>query len=231
VVGQRQRSRHHSVLETLGQEIVSGTLAPGAVLRVDAAEARFAVSRSVVREAVRVLESMHLVSSRQRVGITVLGPEHWNPYAPLVIRWRLAGPDRLLLLQSLSELRSGIEPVAARLAATRARPDQCGALTAAVIGMSVTARARDLEAYLTHDVQFHRTLLAASGNIMFAGLAIVIEELLAGRTHHHLMPEVPESTAIALHGAVATAVQSGRPDEAEQAMRAIVAEAAQALGV
>jgi DNA-binding FadR family transcriptional regulator len=219
------------VLDTLGQEIVSGVLAAGSVLRVDAAESRFGVSRSVVREAVRVLESMQLVSARRRVGITVQPAEQWNPYAPLIIRWRLAGPDRWVQLQALSELRSGIEPVAARLAAARATPAQCGALTAAVIGMSVTARARDLEAYLAHDVQFHRTLLIASGNVMFAGLATVVEELLAGRTHHHLMPDVPEAEAIRLHGAVATAVQSGHADEAEHAMRAIVVEAAQALGV
>ena len=68
----------------------------------------------------RVLESMGLVAARRRVGITVLPPARWNPFDPDIIRWRLAGPDRLRHLQSLSELRSAIEPLAARLAAAHA---------------------------------------------------------------------------------------------------------------
>src|SRR6478672_12374945 len=160
------RQLHDSVVQRWGWDIVSGALPPGSRIVAEDAAEQLGVSRTVVREAVRVLESMGLITVRRRVGITVLSPDHWNPFDPNIIRWRLAGPDRLDHLQYLSELRSAIEPLAARLAATRATPGHCGALTAAVIGMSTTARSANAESYLSHDSEFHRTLLLASGNPM-----------------------------------------------------------------
>src|SRR6478609_6736668 len=107
---------HNSVVQRWGWDIVSGALPPGSRIVADDAATQLGVSRTVVREAVRVLESMGLLTVRRRVGITVLPPENWNPFDPNIIRWRLAGPDRLRHLQSLSELRSAVEPLAAGLA-------------------------------------------------------------------------------------------------------------------
>ncbi len=220
---------HNAVVQRWGRDIVSGALQPGTRIVADDAAAQLGVSRTVVREAVRVLESMGLLTVRRRVGITVLPPEDWNPFDANIIRWRLAGPDRLAHLQSLSELRSAIEPLAARLAAVHATPQQCGALTAAVIGMSSTSRSANAAAYLAHDCDFHRTVLVASGNPMLAGLADVVVEVLAGRTRHSLMPAVAEPEAIRLHGVVASSIQAGDGAGAEEAMRAIVVESASAI--
>ncbi len=220
---------HDSVVQRWGWDIVSGALPPGTRIVADDAAAQLGVSRTVVREAVRVLESMGLLTVRRRVGITVLPPQNWNPFDRNIIRWRLAGPSRLAHLQSLSELRSAIEPLAARLAAVNATPEQCGALTAAVIGMSSTARSANAPAYLAHDCDFHRTMLVASGNPMFAGLADVVVEVLAGRTRHSLMPAVAEPEAIRLHGVVASSIQAGDGAGAQEAMRAIVVESASAI--
>ena len=149
------------------------------------------MSVSVAREVVRVLESMGMVRSRRRVGVTVLGRGEWNVFDPRLIRWRLASEDRAAQLQSLSELRRGFEPVAAGLAATHATAEQCGVLAGAVSDMVVHGHSGDLEAYLVADVTFHRTLLEASGNEMFRALGDVVAEVLAGRTHHGLMPDRP----------------------------------------
>ena len=61
---------HDNVLTGLGADIVSGALPAGAVINLEGVGAQYGVSRSVAREAVRVLESMGLVASRRRVGIT-----------------------------------------------------------------------------------------------------------------------------------------------------------------
>lgn len=221
--------QHQAVLDGLGIAIASGRIAPGTVFNLEWVGAEYAASRSVVREAVRVLEALGLVASRRRVGITVLPPEQWNVFDPRLIRWRLEEGDRGALLVSFSQLRLGVEPVAARLAAVRATPEQCHTLALAVAEMDLTGRTGDTEAYLAADKLFHRTLLDACGNEMFAALTSVVEEALAGRTHHHLMPRSPNPQAIALHEDVARAVRDRDADRAEAAMRAIIEEAAEAL--
>lgn len=220
---------HDAVVQRWGWDIVSGALPPGTRLSADTAAAQLAVSRTVVREAVRVLESMGLLAVRRRVGITVQPPEAWDPYDLNIIRWRLAGPERVRHLQHLGQLRVAIEPLAARLAATHATGDDCGALTAAVIGMSATSRTANAAEYLAYDSSFHRTLLQASGNPMLAGLSDVVVEVLAGRTRHSLMPATADSEAVRLHGVVASCVQAGDAEGAEVAMRAIVDESTAAV--
>jgi DNA-binding FadR family transcriptional regulator len=218
---------HSHVLATLGLAITAGEYPPGTVLRTDELAQRFDVSRTVVREVVRVLESMHLVESRRRVGVTVLPTASWNVYDPQVIRWRLAGADRPRQLRSLTVLRSAGEPVAAGLAALNATPEQCRELTEQALGMVATSRGRRLEEYLVHDVAFHRVVLNASGNEMFARLGDVVAEVLTGRTLHGLMPTTPDPAAIRLHADVAQAVQSRDAAAAHHAMTEIISEASE----
>jgi DNA-binding FadR family transcriptional regulator len=146
-----------------------------------------------------------------------------------VVGWRLGSADRVDQLLSLSELRRGVEPVAAALAAGRATPEQCRALAASVVDMEVHGRSGDLEPYLRADQAFHRTLLEASGNEMLAALSGLVAEVLSGRTHHGMMPDRPNPEAVALHDAVARAVRAGDAATAERAMRSIIDEASAAM--
>ncbi|MEE6163511.1 MULTISPECIES: FadR/GntR family transcriptional regulator [unclassified Mycolicibacterium] len=220
---------HGNLLTALGTGIVSGKLAAGQVLTLEAVSAEHGVSRSVAREAMRVLESMGMIASRRRVGITIQPAANWNVFDPRLIRWRLEAGDRAAQLVSLSELRRGFEPAAAALAARRANPDHCRILAAAVSDMVVHGRSGDLDAYLLADKVFHRTLLEASGNEMFRALNDVVAEVLTGRTHHGLMPVQPNPAAIELHDEVARAIRLRDADGAERAMRAIIDEAVTAV--
>jgi DNA-binding FadR family transcriptional regulator len=220
---------HGSLLTALGLAIACGDYPAGWVLTLDRVSAEHGVSRSVVREAVRVLESMGLVESRRRVGITVQPATKWNVFDPRLIRWRLEGSDRTAQLVSLSELRRGFEPAAAALAAQRADPDQCRIMAAAVSDMVMHGRSGDLEAYLLADKIFHRAMLEASGNEMFRALYGVVAEVLSGRTHHGMMPATPNPAAIELHDEVARAIRMRDDVAAERAMRAIIDEAATAV--
>ncbi|NEY31782.1 FCD domain-containing protein [Streptomyces sp. PRKS01-65] len=225
------RGLHGRVLDTLGPEITAGEYPPGSVLRTDELAQRFDVSRSVMREAVRVLESMHLVESRRRVGVTVRPRAEWNVYDPQVIRWRLAGADRAHQLRSLTVLRSAVEPVAAGLAARNATAEQCAELTECALGMVANSRGHRLEQYLRHDIAFHRVILNASGNEMFARLGDVVAEVLAGRTHHDVMFHDPDPPAVSLHVKVAEAVREGDAGLAERLTREITVGALQELDI
>ncbi|GHH75157.1 transcriptional regulator [Streptomyces sulfonofaciens] len=225
------RGLHARVLDALGPAITAGEYPPGCVLRTDELAQRFEVSRSVMREAVRVLESMHLVASRRRVGVTVRPAAEWDVYDPQVIRWRLAGRDRPRQLRSLTVLRSAVEPVAAGLAARRASAGQCAELTECALGMVATSRGHQLEAYLVHDIAFHRIVLNASGNEMFARLGDVVAEVLAGRTHHQVMFADPDPAAVTLHVQVAAAIREGDGARAEELTREITVGALHELDV
>jgi DNA-binding FadR family transcriptional regulator len=220
---------HDSILDAWGMGIIAGAYPPGARIALDDAVTGFKASRTVSREAVRVLESMGLVTVRRRVGATVNPPERWNSFDPRIIAWRLRGPDRIAQLHALAELRLAVEPVAARLAASRAAPEHRARLTEGAIGLAAHSHEADGAAYLAADVLFHRALLDASGNVMFAALGGVVEAVLAGRTRHGLMPVAANPVALRLHTEVATAVQSRDADGAERAMREIVTEADRAV--
>lgn len=173
------RGLHGHVLDALGQRIVDGAIAPGSVLRPELVADEFGVSRSVVREALRVLQSLGLVEPRQRVGTQVLGTGSWELLAPTVIRWRGASPSYFVQQRELLELRLGVEPVAAALAS--GTPGAHAVLDAARDMLDACTQ-EDSRAYLEADVRFHRALLTASGNAVFTHFAGTVEALLRTRT-------------------------------------------------
>lgn len=212
------------VLAQLGPRIVDGSLPVGSVITLDRLGEEFGVSRTIAREVVQVLVSMGLVESRRRTGIRVLPRERWDAYDPAVIRWRLAGPDRAAHLHELSQLRAAVEPAAAALAARGADAAQRTEVVRLAAELEKTGAVGDLRTFLEIDVAFHRLLLTASGNAMFAGLCEVVEEVLRGRTDHHLMPPEPKPEARRLHTMVADAVASGDSEVARAAMSTICLE-------
>lgn len=118
---------HSEVARVLGEEIVGGVLPAGHVLSLAGIEERFSRSRTVVREAVRVLESLGLVVPKRRVGVTVQPSSAWSVLSPQVIAWRLASDAREEQLRSLTQLRQAVEPAAARAAALRVAEHPGGA--------------------------------------------------------------------------------------------------------
>lgn len=219
------RGLHGHVLDTLGPAITAGEYPPGSVLRTDELAQRFDVSRSVMREAVRVLESMHLVESRRRVGVTVRPRSEWNVYDPQVIRWRLASEGRLGQLRSITELRGAVEPEAARLAAERAGPEDASTLVGLAARMWAAGEGDDEAEFLALDIEFHRLVLASSGNEMFLKLHELVAEVLTGRHHYGLMPHHPQEEALQLHADVAHAIQHHDGDRARAAMLRIMEQA------
>lgn len=222
--GAHGRGLHGHVLDVLGQRIVDGGIAPGSVLRPELVADEFGVSRSVVREALRVLQSLGLVEPRQRVGTQVLGIGSWELLAPTVIRWRGASPSYFVQQRELLELRLGVEPVAAALAARRR---DCAVVGAEVLraaeDMLDACAAEDSRAYLEADVRFHRALLTASGNAVFAHFAGTVEALLRTRTSES-RDTITRWThdAAARHLAAAQAMVAGDGAEASLATTELV---------
>lgn len=218
------RSLHTRVVDALGERIVAGRLAPGSTFTTADVEREFQVSRSVAREAIRVLESLGLVRASTRVGSTVQPSEDWNVLAPQVIRWRVAGPERRVQLQALTELRSAIEPVAARFAARRASSAQVREMVRAAEEMVELGRGGrgDSPEFLAADVVFHSTMLQATGNDAFCALVESIIACLEGRNAVGLTPADPAPSNLERHRELATAIGRRDEDAAEGFARGIV---------
>lgn len=211
------------VLETLGQEVCGNLLPAGQTFTTESLEDRFQVSRPVVREALRSLESLGLITPKRRVGMTVQPFSEWNVYDPQVIRWRLAGANRVAQLRSITELRAAVEPAAARMAAVRTPLSQAADLVALAGRLWQAGAEGDTEAFLDLDLEFHSLILEMSGNEMFAKLHHIVAEILIGRTTYGLTPQYPAPEALQLHVDIATAIQSGDADRAAAAVLAITA--------
>lgn len=221
--------RQDAILHDLGREVVDGEVTAGHRYKLEELVARFDVSRTVIRDVIRTLESYGLVSPKRSIGVVVNPLEEWNVHAPHVIRWRLEGNDRDQQFRELTELRIAVEPLAASGAATQAPAEARERLAELAATLRSLGEAGDLESFLEADVEFHALILKHSGNSMFAALDDVVAEVLAGRTHAGLMPFHPREEALQAHEGLAAAIFRGDAVAAEEQSRALLTEVNTAL--
>ncbi|WP_432398723.1 FadR/GntR family transcriptional regulator [Pseudarthrobacter sp. L19] len=127
-------------------------------------------------------------------------------------------------------MRGAIEPQAARLAAERATWEAGSDLVAQAARLWAAGQRGNQDEFLRLDIEFHATVLRASGNPMFSQLHNLVAEVLTGRTEHGLMPHLPQHEALQLHVDVASAIQRGEMDAAHAAMRRIVEQSTEEIG-
>jgi DNA-binding FadR family transcriptional regulator len=205
----RDRGLHARVVNALGQEIVDGSYRTGDILNLDTLSERFAVSRSVLREALRVLQSVGMVEPRQRVGTQVLSGESWDLLNPLIIQWRGRG-DYFAQMREMLQMRLGIEPVAARLSASRMTPAQREAVVTAAAVMVEADHDNEGRRYLEADVEFHTLILQGSGNAVMGHFANTVAALLRTREQEKRFTVTEYSPASAhRHNDLAAAISSG----------------------
>ena len=215
------------VVEALGQAIVTGTWDAAGAFPIEAELcARFGVSRSVVREAVKMLTAKGLLSARPRRG-TVVEPEpHWNLLDPDVLRWLLERAPSPALLAEFTQMRLGIEPQAAALAAQAVCHGQTGWLLPireALARMQAAGAGQDDP--LASDIAFHVAILHASGNRFLVQLRELVDTALRISIR---MTNARKGVALASvddHARVLHAIEAGDPVAAAAAMRALLGEA------
>jgi DNA-binding FadR family transcriptional regulator len=213
-------SLHEHVIDELGGRIVRGELKADQMLPIedDLAEA-FGVSRTVVREAIKVLVHKHLLEVRTRTGTRVLPSVAWNHLDPDILRWRFASTLDAKFLSDVIELRRVVEPAAAELAATRATPRAVRAIEAALHDMATTT---DLNAHHAADLRFHLCILEAAGNDLLLGLRYGIEGALSFAIRLLTRSREEGESSHALHKAVADAITRKHPVAARAAMNRLV---------
>ncbi|ESQ88935.1 GntR family transcriptional regulator [Asticcacaulis sp. AC460] len=211
----------YGLLETLGQAIVVGEFEDSGFPTEAELCVRFGASRTVAREAVKMLTAKGLLSSRPRQGTRVEAVSNWNLLDPDVTRWMTERPYTNKIYRELTEVRLAIEPIAASLAARRATKADLKAMRTAFNAMRDEASHHDLA--LAADIDFHVAILKASGNPFIIQLkelihtALTISIGLTNRIAGH-------TASLPAHEAVLIAIENAQPEVAEKAMRAIIAE-------
>jgi len=211
----KARGLHEHVIEEIGMRIVSGEFPAGKPLPGEAQLCEMlGVSRTALREALRVLASKGLVEPRRKIGTLVLTKERWNFLDAEILSWLLASRDSDRVIDELYELRHLIEPIAAALAARNARAADIAVLRKACEDMQ--AAGDDGEKVIAPDLKFHQGIIAASGNRLFSSLTHVIGAALlanfelvrdAPRGHMYALPMHRKILdAIAAHDAAAARV-------------------------
>ena len=215
------RNLTHGLLDSLGRQIVRGDF-DAAVFPTEAELARqHDVSRSVTREAVKMLTAKGLLSARPRHGTVVQPPATWSLFDPDVLAWLMERRLSVELLRHFNELRIAIEPEAAALAA---RFGTATEHTAIAHGWNRMAAAETGHGDpLAADIAFHVAVLGASANPFYRQFRDVVASAL--QTSIRVTNRVAGRTAsLADHAAVRDAILRRDATGAREAMRALIAD-------
>jgi GntR family transcriptional regulator, transcriptional repressor for pyruvate dehydrogenase complex len=212
-----RRKTYELVAERLLELISSRRLGPGHVLPPERELVQlYAVGRSSIREALRMLESKGVIRSQGNGAFAVA--EFRNPLDNSL--------DFLIAVDEvdygeLFEVRRILEGEAAALAATRRRRPQLGLLDAAVEEMEAGLSSE--ERFIAADLRFHLTVAAATRNRVIVHLMDAIRTLLQRSlsSAYHIAGS-PER-AVEMHRLITESIAARRPEQARQLMQEHVA--------
>lgn len=215
-------SVHHSVAHEIGSRIVRGDFPEGASLPNEAQWGEyFGVSRSAVREAIKILMAKGLLSSRPKVGTWVETRDRWNLLDRDVLSWYASAPDAMGFLRTVQEFRYIIEPEAAALAAERRTEEEMTEISLALEGMGTAPTLSDRT---RSDTRFHLAILKATHNELLIPLGTMIESALNNLFVYVTREANSLRYAQELHAAIEEKIRLKEPEEARQAVRRLLAD-------
>lgn len=222
------RSLPTQIVIELGSKIVHGDIAPGTILTSDSLEQKYGVSRTVIREALKVLHDKGLTRARTKTGTIVLERTEWDLLDEDVLNWLQISGLSVELITDLEELRSTYEPGVARVAAKRRGSRDIAQLKSSLKKMTDAFYAEEPNSALIAqaDVEFHEALQIATQNDLIKKMGKLILPLLKIRDDL-VGHAIVEADFIIQHQAILDAVIDEDPDSAELAMKVLLVTAAQ----
>lgn len=217
------RGLHGQLVNELGNRVMRGELLPGTILDPEQIADEFGVSRTVVRESLKVLAAKGLVGARPRFGTFVTERIAWKLLDAEVMGWRASNNPDPRLIMELDEVRLAIEPTAARMAAERRTAEQLDEIRTAWEALSSAYRSDDPDRpdHAEADFAFHNAVLSAAGNELMQRLEVLLAPALSARdrlARQHLT----SLDFLELHRAIFVAIESADPDAAEERMRRLM---------
>ena len=216
------------LVEAIGGMIVRGDAPAGESLPIEAELSKqYDASRTVVREAIKMLTAKGLVGSRPRRGTYVEPESEWNLFDPDVLRWTLQRRFSIDLLREFLIARKAIEPAAAREAALHRDGEAIAEIARRLDDMreAATGAQDPLEA----DIAFHIAVLEASGNRFFRQFSFVVDTALRFSIRLTNTAKGVRAASVDDHAAIYEAIARGDGSGAALAVERILDEALQLL--
>ena len=214
-----------AVTAELVERIVRGHHAPGTPLPPEPALCEtFSVSRTVIREAVKLLQEKGLVQIRQGSGTTVTPPTMWNMLDEMVLAASIAEDDGLAILDDLVVTRRLLESDMANVAARVASDEVIERLRALVDRMDELVD--DHLTYGEHDRAFHDAIMQTSGNRLARAVVRALESQVVNTARYMGRPKRALCVASNRgHRRIYERIAAHDPDGAAEAMFGHITEA------
>ncbi|WP_336055531.1 FadR/GntR family transcriptional regulator [Nitratireductor sp. CH_MIT9313-5] len=217
------------IAREIGRRVVAGHYAPGALVEDEGALAeRYQVSRSVIRDAVKILVGKGLLEVRRGIGTKVRERVAWGLLDDDVLAWHQSAPPKPAFLRQLTDFRRVIEPKAARWAAERGTEEGHQLIRDAQARME--AEKGSMEDFVIADALFHRAILRAADNEFIRAMEGVIYSALLGSIRLTNRDPRENAASIPFHRDVADAILARDGDAAEKNMELLLADTRQRLG-
>jgi GntR family transcriptional repressor for pyruvate dehydrogenase complex len=215
--GDGYRPAYETIAAKITELISSADLKPGDRLPTEhELSEQLGVSRTVVREAVKVLVATGLVYTRRGSGLYVAN-KALSLATTMLDSLIPADPTQVI---SLYEFRLMFEPAAARLAAERITPHELRELREVVALNQRSAETQQRQQWSESDAAFHRVIAGATHNPFLASTIATttraqrwVYDIAAGRTQALLLSYAEQ------HAAILEAIQEGESDVAAKAMQ------------
>ena len=215
------RNLTHGMVDVLGRAIVTGSFDNKRFPTEAELTTQHGVSRSVTREAVKMLTAKGLLSARPRQGTVIEPANLWNLFDTDVLGWLLERKFSLELLRQFNELRLAIEPMAASLTARNAEAAQRVNIRDGFNRMVAAEAGND--DHLEADIAFHVAILRATGNQFFAQFEELVSTAL--RSSIKFTNRIKGRSAdIKAHGAVLEAIEHRDGKAAYTEMNGIITD-------
>lgn len=212
----RREKLHDRLTRQIALGIMQGAIGQGMLSTEGDLCDHFQVSRTVLRESVKVLAAKKLVELRPKTGVLIRPRSEWNLVDPDLLGWLCeAGVDDRFIAE-LCEVRMIVEPAAAELAALRGTQEELDEIMKWYD--AIESHTDDEAARLEADRNFHATIFAACHNPFLEQMnATVGLALRATQQIGVLLPEVIEESVLA-HKRVADAITERKSSAAREAM-------------
>jgi DNA-binding FadR family transcriptional regulator len=215
-------TRH--IVDSLGKAIATGIHPAGKPLKAESELCQdFDASRTVLREAVKMLTAKGMLDARPRRGTIVLLESQWNLSDPDILNWLLQRKGSLLIISEFIDMRLAIEPMACRLAAEKINEKNSRILLDAISRMKAAAKGED--DLLDADIAFHLGILEASDNRFFWNMRHTIEVALRFSIRINNRNTDAAQFIVDEHQSILDFILQGDAQAAEEAMRELLIKA------